>query len=1025
MTKNNIRKRPNKSLMLSTGKYKNTLARRYAPGGLIDYNGAEKGLGWGQASGEAAKEAFSAGNVGGTVSGILGGVGELATGAIDLYNKTSQIDTAEDEKAQMEEVASLDFSGATDNSSLLSSYNDMQLADTGYNWKDFTQSGGQQAGNIITGTLQATAQGAQAGAALGPWGMVGGAAVGLLSSLGAGLGGLFTGNKKAKEQAAKMNAYAEEVNTRATNSFNSQAEKLRTIDFNNRMANIAAKGGPLKTPYASSLGYDEIDFGGGEPFTIPEGYSYLTIPGTNRLKMRAALSTGESPYLDSWNKARYSTGRFNDQLGNGNMEMQKANRDSAVFSFSPDKNYDYDPLTGEARVGYFNVARNSGWVGNEYYTRPTLDIHEKAHASRAIPQMGVIQKILGDSYTDKYWDDPDEVYSRLMEIRQAHNLDPSKTYNKDDVKDLKKKGFQNNFLDRYDNNTLVRLLNDVANNSNMDYTNYAKDGGKIHIKPSKRGTFTAAAKKHGKSVQAFASQVLANKENYSPAMVKKANFAKNAASWEHGEGGNLYSNVPDSQTHGTDFSNGMTLINRGGTHEQNPFEGVQMGVDPQGIPNLVEEGEVIFNDYVFSNRLHPSEKELEKANLPKRYKGHTFALIAEDMGKESSERPNDPISRRGLEDSMMKLAMVQEAQRARKGKKGTQQLMAYGGRKYDDETSFPWTGAMMDDGNFVFNNPYNYTFTNRRPSWGYHVPRISPTIDIAPYSTLISMIQSDNQEKAERKSALPQSLRDRASSIMEDISNLDMNSTPAETSSTTSASTPSLPTWMRYSPVVGSLANSIYSLIQKPDYENADIVMNEAENLSRPSVRYRALNNYLTYKPLDRNYYLNQLKGQAGATRRAIANSTGNAGTAMAGLLAADYNAQNAVGNTLMQMEQYNDAQRQRVAEFNRGTDMANSQGFMQADQANAQTAQNRDRLRSTLMTQAAHMREASDAALEASRSANLTNFFDNMGGIGQDNMAQNWRNRLIDVGYFGAGSDRVVRKNGGKMLTKKNRRRK
>ena len=63
-------------------------------------------------------------------------------------------------------------------------------------------------------------------------------------------------------------------------------------------------------------------------------------------------------------------------------------------------------------------------------------------------------------------------------------------------------------------------------------------GGGIHIKPSKRGTFTAAAKKHGKSVQAFASQVLAHKENYSPAMVKKANFARNAAKW-HADGGPL------------------------------------------------------------------------------------------------------------------------------------------------------------------------------------------------------------------------------------------------------------------------------------------------------------------------------------------------------------------------------------------------------------------------------------------------------------------------------------------------------
>lgn len=65
-------------------------------------------------------------------------------------------------------------------------------------------------------------------------------------------------------------------------------------------------------------------------------------------------------------------------------------------------------------------------------------------------------------------------------------------------------------------------------------------GGSIHIKPSKRGTFTAAAKKHGKSVQEFASQVLANKDNYSSAMVKKANFAKNAAGWKHGLGGNLF-----------------------------------------------------------------------------------------------------------------------------------------------------------------------------------------------------------------------------------------------------------------------------------------------------------------------------------------------------------------------------------------------------------------------------------------------------------------------------------------------------
>lgn len=52
----------------------------------------------------------------------------------------------------------------------------------------------------------------------------------------------------------------------------------------------------------------------------------------------------------------------------------------------------------------------------------------------------------------------------------------------------------------------------------------------IDIKPSKKGTFTAMAKKAGKSVQGEATAVLKSK-TASPAAKKKANFAKNAAKW--------------------------------------------------------------------------------------------------------------------------------------------------------------------------------------------------------------------------------------------------------------------------------------------------------------------------------------------------------------------------------------------------------------------------------------------------------------------------------------------------------------
>lgn len=61
----------------------------------------------------------------------------------------------------------------------------------------------------------------------------------------------------------------------------------------------------------------------------------------------------------------------------------------------------------------------------------------------------------------------------------------------------------------------------------------AKKKKGIYIKPSKRGSFKKAAKKSKMSVQQKAQSVL-NDPNASPAMKKKANFARNAAKWKKG-----------------------------------------------------------------------------------------------------------------------------------------------------------------------------------------------------------------------------------------------------------------------------------------------------------------------------------------------------------------------------------------------------------------------------------------------------------------------------------------------------------
>lgn len=609
----------------------------------------------------------------------------------------------------------------------------------------------------------------------------------------------------------------------------------------------------------------------------------------------------------------------------------------------------------------------------------------------------------------------------------------------------------NQAIDNYD-----FQVNDVMQNNArnaMQYA-YAAEGGPINIKKENRGKFTESANRAGMGVQEFARHILANKDKYSSTLVKRANFARNAAGWKHDNGGwlgtglnenvatalsfvpvvgtlmdgaellaepswenagwflsslasdiftggagkaalksaklakaaaetsralkskritsalrygnsnaldnlrtarihsdkakmytkDMYDNIMKGfayygadaglnttqqltkanggfiNTHGGDFSNGVIFINSGGTHEQNPFEGVPMGVAPDGQPNLVEEGEVLYNDYVFSNRLHPTDKELKESNLPKKYKGHTFALIAEDMSKESAERPNDPISKRGLEASLGKLASLQEEQRMKKGKIGTQQMMACGGRKF------------------------------------------AGTKD----------------------------------------------------------------TYSRYAPIFGSAIGAVQNVFQKPDYTNSDLILDAVNNLSRNKVSPELLGEYLNYSPIDRNYYLNQLKGQSGATRRALMNSGINPGQRMAGLLAADYNAQQGIADTLLKSDMYNEQLKQNIVQFNRGTSQYNSGALMQAAAQNAQLAQARDNMRLSGISTAANMRELADTALATSRSVGLTNFFDNLGALGRENRDANMLQAMIDSDLFGTLSESMRggwRKNGG-MLTKRCRKR-
>lgn len=493
-------------------------------------------------------------------------------------------------------------------------------------------------------------------------------------------------------------------------------------------------------------------------------------------------------------------------------------------------------------------------------------------------------------------------------------------------------------------------LTSLPNSFESSELNTFAKGGKIHIKPENRGKFT---KYCGGKVT---SECIARgKRSSDPTVRKRATFAANARKWHHAFGGDLL-------THGAEWDNGLRIIGNGGTHEENPMEGVPMGMDAEGTPNLVEQGEVIFNDYVFSNRMFADGGLLESFNLPKSYDGYSFAAIAEKLGEESKERPNDPISKRGLLSSMSRLQQAQETvrQQSQVGQEGVQ--YAHGGRM---GTLFDGLG---DTPNFLDGMDYG---------------------DWQDYGTLLEPINAED-------------LWDEAMSGTNKGDKGDNNSKL---------------TWLRYAPVVGAAIGLGQNLFSKPDYTSADAILEAANQAGNYTpVEYTPIGNYLQYRPFDRNFYLNKLNAQAGATRRAIMNTISPSRNAA--LLAADYNAQGRLGDLARQAEEYNLAQRQAVEQFNRATNQANAEMGLKAAMANQEAALKARSSRLSGVAQAMAVRDAVDARRGASMSANLTNFFNSLGDIGREEYSRNMIMSNPALYYSIDSKGNVTYKNGYESLS-------
>lgn len=643
-----------------------------------------------------------------------------------------------------------------------------------------------------------------------------------------------------------------------------------------------------------------------------------------------------------------------------------------------------------------------------------------------------------------------------------------------------------------------------------------KEGG-IMIKKENRGKFTESANRANMGVQEYARHILANKEDYSPTLIKRANFARNAAKW-NAFGGDL-------NTYGGTYNGGLEYIDNGGTHEQNPFNGVPMGTDRNGTSNLVEEGETIWNDYVFSNRLKVPETLTDKYKLSKDI---TFAEASKKLGKEIEETPNDPISKRTFNSFMQDLQQSQEEVKAKKelakakrqfNKLSPQEQLGIlnGTPVQGDNTMLSNPNEIVsnepqqfDDGGWMFDNmwegapeyqnsylkgniPYyqgkvsskgysvkdiegtdnyknftkyaltlpdnhNYwqTLSNKtgkdvtylknnyerlrndgKLGWVHRTPKfnnISTQAD-TPFTIYQPLDALGNQKPFNMLSPygmgysandiVPFSDRvDANGNTVIDLKNREFIPTDTKKKTNNKEDNGLLPTWMRYAPIVGSAIGAASSLLSKPDESSADAILTAAREAGQYTpISFNPIGDYIQYNPFDRDYYINKLNAESGAARRAIINqASGNRGNAMAGILAADYNAQNQLGALARQAEEYNLAQRQKVAEFNRGTNMFNTEGMFKADTANQAAKM---QARSTLLQgtmQAERLRQAARQQLAAERSANLTNLFNNIGNIGRENMNFNILNTSAAFPWAmtNKGESKYKKSNGGKLNRKR-----
>lgn len=625
--------------------------------------------------------------------------------------------------------------------------------------------------------------------------------------------------------------------------------------------------------------------------------------------------------------------------------------------------------------------------------------------------------------------------------------------------------------------------------------------------------------------------------------------------------------------HGSDFSTGLVHIDEGGTHSENPYDGVQLGVDSEGKPNLVEEGEVVFNDYVFSDRIPIDDETKKKFHFPKK-RDITYAEAAKKLEKEISERPNDPISKSSFnaqmqqleeqqerqkqemeaarareafealspeeqagvmryaqqqeqaaqEQAMQQEAMAQQAQMQQPSPEEIamaeqqqgqpeaaeeQPVMAEGGHLYpwggikemfnvkppyaasigaqyipytrdlteeevlkreQDPTFKAWTDYVNSNwdseevqnylkaldavagGNHMYDasgnilegarDYYNHARTGNH-KWGYY--HLTPqqlaeeaAEDASRATRIFHTVEGDDDYLPDDQSKwvgvgneVKREILPNGDTVIYHKRGANAEAQQAKdgaSDSTKAAGTDDdwevTPNYkndkLRYAGIFGPAVGLGMQMlgIGKPNTGAFDNILEGYDRSGAALADYQPIGNYLRYNPMDIWFEQNRLNANARATDRAILNSGSNQGAKAAALLANGYNTQTASGDLYRKGLEYNDALRQQVAGFNRGTDQFNAEAYNRTALQNAGILNDQRRYRAQLGMQAAAQKADLDAGWYNGIYGNVAGLFKGIGDIGRENAQHNMIAEMAADGIFGPMSPRTNTGRRGKYLT-------